>query len=88
MTEVVTPGPGPTPGATHDISNTGDTGDNTGPATAGHCLPDEVPQQYKDQLNTFQKQIKILLQNHQVCILLKYMQMKVILCLWLCIADK
>ena len=29
-------------------------------------IPSSVPQQYKDQLQAFQSQIKILLQNHQV----------------------
>ena len=30
-------------------------------------IPEIVPQEYKDQLEKFQIQIKILLQNHQVC---------------------
>ena len=29
-------------------------------------LPEEVPQEYRDQLIKFQNQIKILLKNHQV----------------------
>ena len=29
-------------------------------------IPSHVPQEYKDQLQSFQSQIKILLQNHQV----------------------
>ena len=29
-------------------------------------IPEEVPQEYKDQLGSLQTQIKILLQNHQV----------------------
>ena len=29
-------------------------------------IPSHVPQDYKDQLQSFQSQIKILLQNHQV----------------------
>lgn len=29
-------------------------------------IPEEVPQEYKDQLLKFQNQIKVLLQNYQV----------------------
>ena len=29
-------------------------------------IPEEVPQEYKDQLVKFQTQIKVLLQNYQV----------------------
>jgi len=29
-------------------------------------IPEEVPQEYKDQLLKFQNQIKVLLQNYQI----------------------
>ena len=31
-------------------------------------IPETVPQEYRDQLQKFQSQIKILLQNHQVSV--------------------